>query len=103
MSKYINQVNWPWIKVLYGTNKKTNEPTYQYINAEKIESIDFDSVWYDTGTRTTLGYEAASEIGEFLINRKAPRKVSPLFMDPLLDLAHEAQTMYEWLNENGQA
>lgn len=68
MSKYINQVNWPWIKVLYGTNTKTNEPTYQYINVEKIEFVDFDSVWYDTGNRTIFGHEIVVEIGEFLIN-----------------------------------
>ena len=107
MSKYIKKINWPWVEI------EDDFKTTVVINVNEISAVwDNSSTMYKNGIRWKNGTwndnfpdESLAELKKLIMNYKpisTPNDICIINADDL-ELMHENQTLYEWLNEEGQA
>ena len=111
MSKYIKNVNWPWVEIrdAFGGDGTI------VINVDEIAAIwDNPNTVYKYGVcfrdgtwNSNFQVGGLTELKELVMNRKtikAPDSIPWIGgLDCKIEMMHENQTLYEWLNENGQA
>ena len=107
MSKYIKRVNWPFVEI---------EDNFEGINNIIINMNDVSAVWsrvnsrYHYGVRYKngdwfefLSQEALEELQDLIMNHQTTKNgIGSLYgiIDP--ELLNESQSLYEWLNDEGQ-
>ncbi len=111
MSKCIKNVNWPWVEL---RDAFEGDGTI-VINVNEIAAIwdnpdtlyKFGVCFKDGTWNTNFQVEGLTELKELVMNRKTIE--TPVFsqgiggLDCKIEMVHENQTLYDWLNENGQA
>ena len=104
--KYIKKINWPWVEVI---DNFEGESTIT-ININSIDVVwPNKNGYYSAGIRMKNGdwledhlpVNALKELQDLIINRHSTCEHSVMSYNP--EILHEEQTMYEWLNEEGQA
>ena len=101
MSKYIKEYNHPFLKFESGN-------VVRIINIDDISDIYYWTsgrafIYFKSGSEREINIDTAREIDDFIMNRgkRLPKQQKFTETDP--DTLHENQTLYEWLNEEGQA
>jgi len=105
MDKYIKSINWPWVEIRdsYGSTI--------VININEVTSIwDKPGTMFKYGIRfkdgtwdERLGEGALTELKELVMTRDNKNEEILDSLDVNLNELYENQSLYEWLQENGQA
>lgn len=111
MSKYIKNVNWPWVEIRDAYEGdgtiviNMNEVSCVYDKSDTI--YKWGVRWKDGSWLDNFSKEALAELKELVMNRKVIKTPVSLpgigGVDCEIEMMHENQTLYDWLNENGQA
>ena len=116
MSKYIKNVNWPWVEIrdAFGGDGtiviNVNEIAAIWDNPDTI--YKYGVCFKDGAWNKNFQVGGLTELKELVMNRKIIKfptsSVSPVSftgiggLDCEVEMMHENQTLYDWLNENGR-
>ena len=103
--KYIKRINWPWVEVI---------DNFEGESTITINVYSIDVVWpnkngyYSAGIRMKngdwmedhLSVDALRELQDLLFTKRSIYEYSVMSYDP--ERLYEKQTLYDWLQEEGQ-
>ena len=109
MGKYIKNVNWPWVEILTEVGDST-----ALLNVNELTTIwNFFNGHYNSGVRYKNGDwceilfsdDALAELKTLIMNHKDTPDTLPRYAltQTVIENLTEEQSMFEWLQENGQA
>ena len=112
MSKYIKNVNWPWVEIRDAYEGdgtiviNMNEVSGVYDKSDNM--YKWGVRWKDGSWLDNFSEEALAELKELVMNRRSIKTSMNIpggvgVQDYEIEMMHENQTLYDWLNENGQA